>query len=78
MPNGKTDRRRRAQPIVAAVVQPVARRLSRIEALLIEVRYEQDVHLKRVDVLRGKVETLTEEVKVNSTDIRRISPRKNV
>lgn len=30
-------------PVVAAVVQPVAKRLARIEALLIEMRFEQDV-----------------------------------
>ena len=43
MPKAKTDRRRRVAPIVAAVVQPVAKRLSHMEALLIEMRYEQDV-----------------------------------
>lgn len=39
----------RVAPNVAAVVQPVAKRLSRMEALLIEMRYEQDVQLKLVD-----------------------------
>jgi hypothetical protein len=58
MPKAKTDRRlqadrrRRVAPIVAAVVQPVAKRLSRMEALLIEIRYEQDVQLKRMTALQ--------------------------
>jgi hypothetical protein len=56
MPKAKTDRRRRVAPIVAAVVQPVAKRLSRMEALLIEMRYEQDVHLKRISALQLQVD----------------------
>lgn len=76
MPSAKTDRRRRKVPhIVAAVVQPVAKRLSRIEALLIEMRHEQDVQLKLSTGLQKKVDTLSEHVRVNSTTIRRISRR---
>jgi DNA-directed RNA polymerase specialized sigma subunit len=56
MPKAKTDRRRRVAPIVAAVVQPVAKRLSRREALLIEMRYEQDVQLKRIGALQLQVD----------------------
>jgi hypothetical protein len=55
-------RRRSVQPIVAAVVQPVAKRLSRMEALLIEMRYEQDVQLRRVAALQKQLDTLTELV----------------
>ena len=55
----KTDRRS-VPPIVAAVVQPVARRLSRMEALLIEMRYEQDVQLKRFNALLARLDALTE------------------
>jgi hypothetical protein len=55
-------RRRSAQPIVAAVVQPVAKRLSRMEALLIEMRYEQDIQLKRSTALQDRLDTLTELV----------------
>jgi hypothetical protein len=62
MPRENTDRRRRVQPIVSAVVQPVTRRLSRMEALLIEMRYEQDVQLKRVTALQAQLDTLTEHV----------------
>jgi hypothetical protein len=71
-----TDRRRRVPPIVTAVVQPVARRLSRIEALLIEMRYEQDVQLKRVTSLQVQLDTLTEHVGVNDTNMRRVSLRR--
>jgi hypothetical protein len=60
MPNATTNRRRKVQPIVAAVVQPVSRRLARIEALLIEMRYEQDVQLKRITALTERVDALAE------------------
>jgi hypothetical protein len=62
MPKAKTDRRRRIQPAAAAVVQPVARQLSRIEALLIEIRFELDVQLKRATALQVQLDTLTEHV----------------
>jgi hypothetical protein len=45
---------------VAAVVQPVAKRLSRMEDLLIEMRCEQDIQLKRLHALASRLETLTE------------------
>jgi len=63
----KTPRRGRAKlpPIVAAVVQPVSKRLLRIEALLLEMRHEQDVQLKRVTDLQVQLETLAEYVKVD-------------
>ena len=76
MPKANTGRRRKVfQPIVAAVVQPVARRLARMEALLIEMRHEQDVQLKRSTALQEQLDTLTEQVKVNITSIRRILQR---
>jgi hypothetical protein len=62
MPRANTDRRRGVPPIVAAVVQPVARRLSRIEALLIEIRFELDVQLKRAIALQAQLDALTEHV----------------
>jgi hypothetical protein len=70
MSNATTARRRRVPPIVpavvppivAAVVQPLARRLSRIEALLMEMRFEQDVQLKRVTLLREQLDALSERV----------------
>ena len=66
-----TARGRTALPIVAAVVQPVAKRLARMEALLIEMRYEQDVKLKRLNALQEQVDTLTEQVKIVNTTMRR-------
>ena len=54
-------RLRGVRPLVAAVVQPVAKRLSRIEALLIEIRHEQDVQLRRVAKLQAQVEKLVED-----------------
>jgi hypothetical protein len=55
-----TTRRRKVLPIVAAVVQPVARRLARIEALLLEMRHEQDVQLKRITALTERLDALTD------------------
>jgi hypothetical protein len=59
MSKAKTDRRRGLPPIVVAVVQPVARRLSRMEALLIEMRNEQDVQLRRITSLQAQLDRLT-------------------
>jgi len=47
-------------PVVAAVVQPVAKRLARIEALLLEMRFEQDVQARRVNALKVQLELLAE------------------
>jgi hypothetical protein len=68
MPNSSSKRLRKSHPIVAAVVppvvaavvQPVAKRLARIEALLFEMRFEQDVQARRISVLKEVVEALTE------------------
>jgi hypothetical protein len=80
LPNARTDRqpvkthgRRKVPPIVAAVVKPVANRLSRMEDLLIEMRHEQDVQLKRMTAVQRRVDALTEYVSVN---LRRIARRK--
>lgn len=48
-------------PVVAAVVQPVAKRLARIEALLIEMRFEYDIQTRRISALKDQVEVLTEK-----------------
>jgi hypothetical protein len=45
-------------PVVAAVVRRVNTRLSRIEDLLLEMRAEQDVKLKKIDKLQQQVEEL--------------------
>jgi hypothetical protein len=64
MPKANAKRRLTIPPIVAAVVQLVAKRLSRIEALLIEMRHEQDRQLKRVAALRAQLDRLTYEARV--------------
>jgi hypothetical protein len=46
-----------------------------MEALLIEMRHEQDVQLKRSMVLQEHLDTLTEQVTATSTNLRRISLR---
>jgi Mg2+ and Co2+ transporter CorA len=66
-------RRPRIPPIIAAVVQPVARRLARIEDLLVEMRFEQDVQLKRVAALHAQIDTLTEQVSANRMAISRLA-----
>jgi hypothetical protein len=43
-------------------VQPVTRRLSRIEDLLIEVRGVLDMHLKRISALQKQLNELKETV----------------
>jgi hypothetical protein len=50
-------------PIVAAVVRPVSTRLSRMENLLIEMRAEQDVKLKKINKLQEQFDELTETVR---------------
>jgi hypothetical protein len=57
-----TKKVRRRIPRVVAVV-PVSTRLSRMEDLLIEMRGEQDVKLKKLNMLRQQVDELTETVK---------------
>jgi hypothetical protein len=43
---------------VVALIQPVAKRLDRIEALLADMRYKQDVHLKRVNRIQQILDDL--------------------
>ncbi len=45
-------------PVIAAVVRPVNTRLSRMEDLLIEMRHEQDVKLKKINKLQQQVDEL--------------------
>ena len=47
-----------------------------MEALLIEMRSEQDIKLKRITALQAQIDSLTEHVRVNSATIRRISRRR--
>jgi hypothetical protein len=59
----KKNGRVRVPPLVAAVVRPVSSRLSRMEDLLIEMRHEQDVKLKKISRLQDQVDLLTEGLK---------------
>jgi hypothetical protein len=68
------EARRQKTPSIVATVS-VAGRLSRMEALLIEMRHEQDVHLKRLTELQEQIDNLTEHVTDNSRSIRRMSVR---
>lgn len=56
----KKPMRRKIPLVVAAVVQPVSKRLSRMEALLIEMRTEQDVKLRKINKLQLQIDELTE------------------
>jgi hypothetical protein len=47
-----------------------------MEALLIEIRHEQDVQLKRVAALDARLDTVSERVEVNRSKIRRMSRRR--
>lgn len=69
----KAHSRRKDPPLVPAAVKPVATRLSRMEALLIEMRHEQDVQLKRLTALQRRVDALADHVSVK---IRRMARRK--
>ena len=62
MPTKKTARRKIPSRF-AAVVRPVSTRLSRMEALLIEMRSEQDVKLKKINKLQQQFEELAATVK---------------
>jgi flagellar hook-associated protein FlgK len=59
----KKKARRRVSSALAAVVHPVSTRLSRMEDLLLEMRAEQDVKLKKINKIQQQFEELTKTVK---------------
>ena len=59
----KKKARRKVPPIVATVLRPVSTRLARMEDLLIEMRGEQDVKLKKINKLQQQLDQLTETLK---------------
>jgi hypothetical protein len=68
--------RRRRVPAVVAVVQPaVAKRLARMESILIEMRHEQDIKLKRIGAIERRLDELTYHVEAIA-DGRRSTRRK--
>jgi hypothetical protein len=50
-------------PVVAAIVRPVHSRLSRMEDLLVEMRHEQLVALRKLSRLQEPVDALTEALR---------------
>jgi hypothetical protein len=57
-------------------MRPLAKRLSRIEDLLHEMRYEQDVQLKRIATMQLQLAGLTDDVRDKSPRLRLVSARK--
>ncbi len=53
--------RQRLPPVVAAVIRPVSTRLSRMEDLIIEMRTEQEVKLKKIVRLQDQINGLQEQ-----------------
>ena len=51
------------RPIVDTLLRPIRARLSRMEDLLIEMRAEQDVKLKKINKLQQQFEELAKTVK---------------
>jgi hypothetical protein len=51
--------REKVPPVVLAVVRPVSTRLSRIEALLLEMRAALDAQIKRTARIQLQLDTLT-------------------
>ena len=62
MPTRKKAQRPKVPRLVVAVVQPVTKRLSRMEDLLIEMRGVLDTHLRRITTLQGQINELKEIV----------------
>jgi hypothetical protein len=55
--------RQKVPPVVRAVMRPVGKRLSRIEALLLEMRAALDAQIKRTARIQLQLDTLTLTVK---------------
>jgi hypothetical protein len=70
-----TPRRRSTLPVVAAALQPVTKRLARMEALLIEMRHEQDVKFKRLAALQAQIDGVAERIEHSRATLRHPSRR---
>ena len=64
----KEKARRTVPRVVAALVKPVSTRLSRMEDLLLEMRAEQDVKLRKINKLQHQFEELTNALKRRITE----------
>jgi len=71
----RSKARRKIPPLIAAVVRPVSTRLSRMEDLLIEMRSEQDVKLRKINKLQEQVDELTEAIGRRSISAKNASNR---
>ena len=59
MPTKHNDPQTRDFPVVRSIPRPVNERLARIEDLLLEMRHEQDVMLKRLAKAQAQLDALT-------------------
>ena len=59
----KKKARRKIPLLVAAIIRPVSTRLSRMEDLLLEMRAEQDVKLKKINKLQEQFDELSETIR---------------
>jgi hypothetical protein len=73
MLKGNAPQRKSTLPVVAAVLQPVTKRLARMEAILIEMRYEQDIKLKRLSALEAQIDGVAESIELGRANPRRSS-----
>ena len=73
MAKAKTPQRRSTFPAVAAALHPVTKRLARMEAILVEMRFEQDVKLKRLSALEAQIDGVAERLERGRGNTRRSS-----
>jgi len=63
---------RTVAPIVAAAVRPVSKRLSEILDLVVEMRYLEDIKLKRLAHIEQRIDMFTAAVAANRRAIARL------
>jgi len=68
----RTSAPRSVPPIVAAVVRPVSKRLAEIHDLVVEMRYLDDIKLRRLDLIERRLEVLSNAVSSNRRAIARL------
>jgi hypothetical protein len=59
MPTKHSGSQTRDFPVIRSIPRPVDERLGRIEDLLVEMRHEQDVMLKRLAKAQAQLDALT-------------------
>ncbi len=63
---------RRRAPALVAVVRPVTKRLTKIEELLLEIRHEIDVKLKRLNDIHVRLDAVEGGVEANRRAIEKL------